>query len=171
MNNLFQSISQGVPVSQAIPGNQYGPSYSRMSQVINKGSLVRFNYNFVKPGHDPVPLVIVTDIWKDYIRGVNLHYLTFPYIKNLLQQYSNNTGFSYSNIKGQEYIVSAFRQYKRAGIRGIQKLDSDFLLNVLASVRSMDPTEVEAIRRSIREQIRKQSTVPATPTEEMPFSG
>lgn len=124
-----------------------------LSPVIGKGSLVKFNYAFAKPGHDLSPLVLVTDIWPRYVRGLNLNYLTFPYIKTLLRAYGENPTFSYANIRGQDYIVSAFRQYKRNGIGGIQKLNGRFVMSVLSCVRGMDPNEVEAIRRLVREQI------------------
>lgn len=172
-NNLIQNIQQmgkaGQPgqqmPAQRLGANQYGPSVKQIA----KGSLVTFNYLYHKPGHDPAPLVIITDIWQNYIRGINLHYLTFPIIKNILQSYCDNVGFSYSNIRGDEYIVSAFRQYKRLGIRQIKKLDCAFLLNVLASVRTFDPNEVEAIRKSVRQQIRQLTFPWANPTQEEPF--
>lgn len=133
--------------------------------MVGKGSLITFSYLFHKPGHDPSPLVLVTDIWQHYVRGVNLHYLTFPYIRKLLQpggmNACNNPRFSYYNIKGDAYIVGAFRQYKRPGIRQIRMLDCSFLLNVLASVRSIDPNEVEQIRRVVREQINRLANPPA----------
>jgi hypothetical protein len=164
--NLFQTLQQGgMPKPKAFPANQYGPTLR--SNLIAKGSLVTFNYMFFK--HDQNPLVIVTDIWRDYIRGVNLHYLTFPYVKRLLQGYCDNVGFGYANIRGDDYIVSAFRQYKRNGIRQIRKLDCAFLLNVLASVRTFDPAEVDAIRNSVREQIRKVTNPVAQATPEQPI--
>lgn len=134
--NLFTALNAvrqtgQVPPYARLPANQYGPSFQR----INKGSLVTFSYLYHQPGHDPTPLVIVTDIWRDFIRGVNLHYLTFNYITKLLQPNCENARFSYYNIKGDRYIVDAFRQYKRLGIRQIKKLDCTFLLKVLATVR------------------------------------
>lgn len=130
-----------------------GLQASATTSPIAKGSLVTFQYAFHKPGHDPNPLVLITDIWPAYIRGVNLHYLTPNYIKSLLQSNKDNRMFSYLNIKSNRYITSAFRQYKRQGIRGIRKFDTSFLTSVLSKIRSIDPHEVEAIRRSVREQI------------------
>lgn len=174
--NLFQPTSipdaRGV-YGASVPANQFGPVPTKMNQTIMKGSLCTFNYVFHKPGHDPYPLVIVTDVAfgpRQDVRGVNLHYLTFPYVKRLLQPNCNNPNFSYGNIKGDEYIVSAFRQYKRNGIRQIKKLDCAFLLNVLASVRSFDPNEVEAIRKSVREQIRRLTNPQAAPSPEQPVN-
>lgn len=145
-----------------LPANQFGPSIVKMNQTIQKGTLIAFNYTFNKPNHDPYPLVLVTD--RDYLvktknridlRGVNLHYLSFNEIRNLLQSNCNNTNFTYDSLKQKQYIplISAFRQYKKSGIRQIKVLDCAFLLNVLASVRSINPSEVEAIRKSVREQI------------------
>lgn len=140
--------------------NQFGPVYNQMLKPASKGSLVIFNYIFYKPGHDPYPLVFMTDDnypLKNplYIRGVNLHYLTFPVIKKLLQPNINNPNFSYDNIKGDSYITGAFRQYKKVGIRQLKTLNTAFLLNVLASVRSFNPSEIEAIRNSVREQLQR----------------
>lgn len=162
--NLFAPAQFGqTPYGPKVSANQYGPIPAKLTATITKGSLVTFSYNFYKPGHDPYPLVLITDANYPamgpkagmYMRGVNLHYLTFPDIKRLLQPNCNNMNFSYSNIKADSFIVSAFRQYKRRGVRQIRKLDCAFLLNVLASVRSLNPSEVEAIRNSVREQIRR----------------
>jgi len=157
--NLFQTLDQCLRSNNAMAGPQ--------SPVITKGSLVKFTYLYAKPGHDQTPMVLVTDIWQSFIRGLNINYLTFPIIKGLLQQFGEQPTFSYGNIKGQEYILSAFRQYKRPGVSGIQKLNSPFLLNALACARSTDPNEVEAIRKIIRDQIRQQTNPAAVPSEEM----
>jgi hypothetical protein len=131
-----------------VAANQYGPSV----RTINRGSLVQFHYLFWI--HDPQPLVIVTDIFPNYIRGVNLHYLTFPYILKLLQPYCDQGGFSYYNIKADQYIVNAFRTYKRMGVKRPKALDCAFILNVLGSVRTIDPNEIETIRQLVQEQIK-----------------
>ena len=130
------------------------------STAVMRGSLVTFNYMFHKPGHDPAPMVLITDIWANYIRGVNLHYLTFPVIKKLMfpapgRSVCDSPAFSYQYIKGNGYITSAFRQYKRTGIERLRKLDCAFIVNAMSMSRSFDPNEIEAIRRSVREQIRR----------------
>jgi hypothetical protein len=122
---------------------------------VRRGSLVSFNYTFHKAGHDPFPNVIVTDVNQLYIRGLNIHYLTFPYIRNLLKANCNNPNFSYKTIKADKYLVSSFRQYKRSGIRRLKQLDCDFILNLLGSVRAVSPNEVEAIRKTVNEQLAK----------------
>lgn len=125
--------------------------------IINKGDLISFNYIFHKVGHDPSPNVIVTDTSNFYIRGLNIHYLTFPYIKKLLQDNCDNRLFSYKTIKDNSYLVSSFRQYKRTGIRNLKKLDCKYLLNLMASIRAITPSEVEAIRKTINDQLNKMS--------------
>jgi len=139
-----------------VSSNQYGIS----SKTITKGSLISFRYpksfSISDPFyqiHDTAPLIIITDIWPKYIRGVNLHYLTFPYIKRILQNYGGNQGFGYSNIKPDRYMANAFRMYVRIGIQQPKRLDTEFLLNVLGSVRSFSPDELEKIRENIRKQI------------------
>lgn len=143
----------------------------RQSQAVQKGTLVTFRYEFSKPYHDPYPLVLVTDVafpvaGRLDLRGVNLHYLTFPDIKSLLQPNCNNANFSYATLKQGPYIAltKAFRQYKRSGIRQVKVLDCALLLNVLASVRAISPSEVEAIRRSVREQITRLTNPAAAAT-------
>lgn len=158
--NLFVTMEQCLKNNNAlaIPNTPF----------IAPGSLVRFTYLYAKPGHDQTPLVLLTAPlpYKGiYFRGINLNYLTFPTIKGLLQQFAENPSFSYQqNLRGMGYITSAFRQYKRQGVSGIQKLNSAFLLNTLACARSVDPNEIEAIRRTVRDQIRRITNEQAGPT-------
>lgn len=154
-NNLFNPVNM--------------PSPGQVNPTVGRGSLVVFNYVYHKPGHDASPLVMVTDVWQDFIRGVNLHYLTFPEIKKLIfstpgKSVCESGNFTYQYIKQIGYInsaskkygiVSAFRQYKRGGIQQLKKLNCEFVANALALSRSFDPNEIEAIRQSVREQIRR----------------
>lgn len=144
--------------------------------TVVRGSLITFNYLFHKPGHDPWPLVLVTDVnYKGaYVRGINLHYLTFPVIKKLLfpgpgQSVCENPIVTYQYIKGNEYIKSAFRQYKRNGIQSLKKMDCQFIVNALSISRSFDPNEIEAIRKSVREQIRRLTNPQAASSDELPI--
>ena len=130
---------------------------------VQRGDLIRFNYTFWI--HDPYPLVIVTDVSNgNMVRGVNLHYLTFPYIKTLLNLGCRNLSFSYRNISGDAYIVNAFRSYKWQGIRQVKKLDCAFILNVMSLVRSFDPQQVKVIRQEIMRQIKREVNPPAKAT-------
>lgn len=153
IESLFKNLGS-FPFT-SVRANQYGPTL----KPLWKGSLVQFTYEFAKPGHDRTPLIVVTDIMQNYIRGINVHYLTFPVIKNILQvsgmNACNNPNFSYANIKSDRYIISAFRQYKKIGLKRLKILDCSFILNVMGSVRAIDPQEVEAIRNTIREQLNR----------------
>jgi len=123
--------------------------------IVGKGSLITFQYRYWK--NDPFPLVIVTDMTAGQrLRGVNLHYLTFNYIQNMLSRFCENTGFSYANIRGDNYITGAFRSYRWAGIQQVKKLDCSFLNSVISTVRSFDPTQIRAIRDSVQQQIQQQ---------------
>jgi hypothetical protein len=157
--SLQQKIQQANDASRPyrnVAANQYGPSV----KTVAKGSLVYFNYLFWI--HDPYPLVLIADIYGQYIRGLNLHYLTFPYIKHVLQPGCDNRQFSYKNIRNngiayeQEYIPKAFRTYKRSGIRSLKVLDCSFILSVLASTRGIDPAEVDRMRSVVQQQIQQQ---------------
>lgn len=151
-----------VPFSDAILNNPALMNPVPVKPQVVRGSLITFNYLFHKPGHDPWPLVLVTDEnYKGaYVRGCNLHYLTFPVIKRLLfpgpgQSVCESPIMTYQYIKGNAYIKSSFRQYKKNGIQLLKKLDCQFIVNALSLSRSFDPNEIEAIRKSVREQIRR----------------
>lgn len=124
---------------------------------IGRGSLISFHYpqshalssNII---HDPYPMVILTDIWPNYIRGLNLHYLTFPYIKKVLLNFGEKN-FSYSQVKTDQYMADAFRMYVRRGMLQPKRLDTEWLTEVLASVNSFSPGELEQIRMSVQKQI------------------
>lgn len=131
-----------------------------------KGSIVMFRYDFARPGHDQNPLVLVTDyqyrtVRSDqvYLRGLNLHKLTDQDIMYLLGKKRglnacNNPNFSYNNISGNKYIVTAaFRQYRWVGIKRLQTLNCDYILNAMGSVRALDPQELAAIQQATQEQL------------------
>lgn len=149
MVGLFESYN---PIER-IATNQHGPSVNK----ITRGSLISFHYPqsyAIIPNviHDPYPMVIITDIWPKYIRGVNLHYLTFPYVKKLLTNFAGRS-FSYMNIRNDKYMANAFRMYVRMGVQQPKRLDTEWLISVLGSVRSFGPGELEQIRTNIQRQI------------------
>jgi len=160
LQQMFQQVQQpeqpqGKPPFLDLAANQYGPAVGRR---ITKGSLIWFRYtNYI---HDPFPLVIITDIWQNHIRGFNLHYLTFFYVKKLLSLHCDNMMFSYFLIKSNPYFrvfENSFRTYKRLGMKQVKKLDCSFLLNVLGSIMSFDPAEVEQMRVYVRERLAREA--------------
>lgn len=148
---------------QRVGSNQYGMG----GNSVTRGSLIAFNYpmsHAIKPNmiHDPYPLVIVTDIWPKAVRGVNLHYLTFPYIRSILQGNCGNASYSYYRVKPDAYIANAFRMYYRQGMSQIKKMDCDFLLTLLGAVRSWSPSEIETVRQQISQQIKQRIQMKAS---------
>ncbi len=130
-------------------------SNKQLSNAVKKGSLITFNYTFFK--NDPYPLVIASTVNPgSKIWGINLHYLTFNYIKKTLRN-CNNPFFSYAgSIKGDSFLQNAYRSYKWSGIKQIKVLDCDVLLDAIGTTRGIDPAEVEIIRKNAEEQINKQ---------------
>jgi hypothetical protein len=129
--------------------------------IVAKGSLVGFNYAFWR--NDAYPLVVVSESNREgKLWGVNLHYLTFPYIRRLLEISANNPAFSYKSISEDGYIKRAYRSYRLNGVRQTRILDYKFLLNVMTMVRTFDPAEVQIIRRQVQEQIKQQINPKAT---------
>lgn len=127
-----------------------------IDNIISRGNLVIFNYSFWK--NDPRPLVIVTDYnINGKMRGINMHYLTYPYIRNILNIASNSQGgFSYNNIKNDSYIVNSFRSYKWTGISQVKKFDLKFINQMIDNSRNFDPNQIQAIRQSVNQQLQKQ---------------
>jgi len=153
MAGLFEDFN---PVGR-VATNQHGPSFGSR---VTMGSLISFHYPqswAVVPNviHDSHPMVLITDIWPNYVRGVNLHYLTFPYIKQKLLEYGNKSFQYQQNIKQDKYFANSFRVYVRRGMLQPKMLDIEFLINVLASVRSFSPGELEKIRMNIQKQIQQ----------------
>ena len=93
---------------------------------------------------------------------MNIHYLTFPYIRKLLEISAGNPAFSYKSISADGYLSGSYRSYKWNGIRQVKILDYKFLLNVMTMVRTFDPAEVQIIRRQVQEQMRQQINPKAT---------
>lgn len=50
-------------------------------------------------------------------------------------------------------MANAFRMYVRAGVKKPKRLDTEWLISVLGSVRSFGPGELEQIRSNIQRQI------------------
>jgi hypothetical protein len=171
LQNLFRSIA--LPFQKFKGANQYGPNLT----PVGKGSLVKFYYAGV-PGksviHDHNPVVILysmkgkgTD--QSVIRGVNIRYLTFPYIKHLLSPNVNsnncdNPSISYNNIKGDKYITDAFRSYKRVGVKRLRKLDCEFITSVLGGMRGFHPSEIDEMRQYVRDALKGLQQAPRRPT-------
>jgi hypothetical protein len=147
--NTYGSLFKDL-VSNNVRSNQYGPSL----KTVSRGALVTFQYSFAK--HDVYPLVILTNVSNNYISGLNLHYLTFNDIKFILQGSGINAcrpDFNYQNVKSYKYIISAYRTYKRGGLKSLKILDCNLILNAMGSARALDPQESEAIRDNIKSQI------------------
>lgn len=126
--------------------------------VVGKGSVITFAYTGQagRAIHDPYPLVIVSGIYDKLLTGINCHYLTLPYIKSLVTANANNKNFSYANIRGDAYIVGAFRSYKRSGISQLKALNAGFLRSLLSVVRALDPGEIDQMREQIHQLLAEQ---------------
>lgn len=142
------------------------------AKVVHKGNVINFFYigqRFKKSIHDPYPLVLVSDIFTDAVRGINLNLLDAPYVTSLIKTYLD-TPFSYVNIKTDNYITNAFRTYKRSGISSLRMMDGDFLKGLAAVARSLDVNEIEQIRSQIETLIRQASQQPSAEPGEMDFN-
>lgn len=157
--NVPQPNDQNLQAAQAVEKiqqqlSQQLPFRRAYYKTLKKGSLMFANYLFWQ--HDPSPLVIVTDVLGDRIKGINLHYLTFKYIKSLLSEYCGKSFFGYRLVKHDAYIINAFRTYKKTGLRNIQLLDCDVINSQFQQQRrayKYNPQEIKAIKEQLRRQL------------------
>jgi hypothetical protein len=159
-----QLSPQANQLANATPTLYQGPN------TIQKGSLIVFPYLYWK--NDPMPCVLVSSVNGYVLKGINLHYLTFTYIKKLLMPNVNNPSFSYYNIKSDPYITSAFRSYLVRGIafEKSRVIDAKFLLQMMTLAKSFDPNQIRAIRQEIERQLSQGIAQPqATPTNPASF--
>lgn len=158
---LFQDFNPASRIASNQKGTNVGYAPNKQEATnnrITRGTLIAFHYpiSYAKEPyiiHDSHPMVIITDIWPTFLRGVNLHYLTFPYIKQILQGHCNNNNYSWRTVKSDKYIAGAFRMYSRAGIKQVKKMDCSWLLDVLGAVRSFSESELQKLQEQIQAQI------------------
>jgi hypothetical protein len=132
-------------------------------KTIKQGSIIAFKYDFFK--NDPYPTIIVTKITPQYICGLNIHVLTFYNIKTLLSKNKinacENPAFNYNLVKGNGYIIKAFRKYKKAGMRSVKIFDCDSFMTLIGIPRIVNPKEAKIIRTNISNQINKKTNINA----------
>lgn len=139
--------------------------------VMAAGQVVRFNYSFFKPGHDPQPLLLVAgDHWRDgYLHGINLHYLSFVRTKQLLVSYCDMANFNYGNVMSDQYISDAYRTYKWSGVQRLQFENCKFLQAILGLDKIFSAGQLTAVVQEIKRMSEQQAVPTAGPTPAMPF--
>lgn len=148
--------------SQNLP-KDFGKLTKRLGpKTLTKGSIIAFKYDFFK--HDPYPTIVVTNVTREFISGLNIHILTFYKINHLLGKKINaceNPAFSYNLVKGDGYIIKAYRKYKKIGMRSVKIFDCDTFLKILGIPRVLTPKEAKIIRNDVTNQINKSTNVNA----------
>jgi hypothetical protein len=116
------------------------------------GSVISFFYRGQRGRliHDTYPFVIVSDIFSDAIRGMNLNYLDSINVKDVILNYLDNPNFHYRTAVAQNpYYVDAYRTYKRSGISQQRIYDSRFLRALAYVAPRLDPNEINQIEQQI----------------------
>ena len=112
------------------------------------GTVISFFYSFFD--HDPYPIIITTgSMPNERIGGLNLHYLTFPVFRALLNNWAGNSAFNYLIVKNQPIIKNAFRSYKINGIKNAKKVNYQAILEVMSINRNYSPQEMLAIQQAV----------------------
>lgn len=141
-----------------------------VAKVAQKGAIITFRYigQAGRSIHDPYPMVIITDIFIDMIRGVNLHYLPLQQVMRTMQDnnMAGNVNMSFRNVSANS-LVYAFRSYKKSGISNQKLLDIDYLKNLLTVSQALNIGEMEMIRKQIRDIMDQENRQPqAVPGEQ-----
>ena len=167
------------------PLEAQGPMWQWITyQNIKHGDLILMQYLYWK--HDSRPLVLVAGKYTkpdERIGGINIHYLTLPYLtgklRGLMDNQCGSEQFRYKLVQHDPYITQAFRIYKKSGIGKVLRFDCGYASGKLDAVRTLkyNPQEMKAIREMIRQQLQRdvnptaeQLARQATPAEpgEMP---
>lgn len=113
---------------------------------MKSGDIISFNYAAAR--RDNNPLVLITDITPEYVRGVNLHYL--PY-SSASAAVANAAGkqTSYQSISPNSKWKAAFRMYRRSYMRSQKVLNWDRLQRTISGLNDLPPAD----RRALQERI------------------
>ena len=115
---------------------------------ISSGMVLSFFYQYAD--HDFYPVIISTGPMSNgRIGGLNLHYLTFPLFRALLNNWAGNQMFNYFIIKNQPVIKNAFRSYKINGMKTVKKVNYRAILEVMSIKRNFSPQEMLIIQESV----------------------
>ena len=121
------------------------------SPTVN-GQVLSFFYSHFD--HDPYPIIISTGpMTYGRIGGLNLHYLTFPIFRALLNNWAGNPAFNYFIIKNQLIIKNAFRSYKITGIKNVKKIHYKAILEAMSIQRNFSPQEMLAIQQAVDQYV------------------
>jgi hypothetical protein len=150
-----QGMQPGVPGQQPLQQQaQKAPQVLNVEGSVQPGMLIWFPYTQAK--NDMSPLIVVAKAERGHLlKGVNLHYLTFPYIRRVLLGSGGNPSFSYYNIRSDRYIVNAYRSYTWSAVlwNRAKIFDSKFIIQTISTMKTMDPLQLRAIRMDIESQL------------------
>jgi hypothetical protein len=141
--------------------------------IASPGQLMRFNYAFVKPGHDPQPLVMVAwDNWKEgYLNALNLHHITMIKATDLMRRHCDNGAIWHENYKGDKYIMGAYRTYKWNGVQNLKVEPCKFIVQLLdlAQQYRLNVGQISNLVLQIRKMAAEQVVPPAQASGEQPY--
>jgi len=119
---------------------------------LGSGSVVSMFYQFAK--HDPYPTVLVCGITPDnLLQGFNLHYMTFPVYRALLNRWAGNPMFNYYLMKNEGLIKQSFRSYKFTGIKRMKRVNWRAIVTFLSIIRNYSPQEIQLIKDAVDAQV------------------
>lgn len=139
-------------VNTLLQATQWPGPAPNMPRAAYVGCVMSFYYKGQRgrPIHDVYPFVIVSDIFSDAIRGMNLNYLDSPEVTKVILNYLDSPNFNYRTAVVQNpYYVDAYRTYKRNGISQQRIYDSRFLRALAYVAPKLDPAEITQIEQQI----------------------
>lgn len=124
------------------------------------GVVASFHYPLFK--HDPYPVVLVLEDQGPYLFGLNLHYLSFPAIRDLFRRLGPVP--NYQQIKNMSNITPAFRKYKKTAISQPRVQSLAETLHKMLVVRKYPEHEIHGAVEDVRRQRQAESPPGETTT-------
>lgn len=159
------------PVSSG-PTNPYVNFYFEPLQTDPKeGELIIFTYTkkLYYEIHDRMPLVLVLNSARNKgwqpgrcIRGINLHYLTYSLMGQIMEMVNRGTVQSYEQLKAYQMCADSFRHYLWNWIApgSIKKMNLVAVQAEVNTIKQHGPMNQEDLRRLVQEQLEQKTKQP-----------
>lgn len=168
-----QPVTQPIiPPTTAAPTNPYVDLYFEPIQTEPKaGDVIFFTYTkrLYYEIHDRTPLVLVLNSAKQQgwqkgrcIRGVNLHYLTYSLMGQIIEMAHKGSAQNYEQIKTYQMCANSFRHYLWNWIApgSIRKMSIIAVQAEVNTIKQYGKMNQEDLREVVRQQLEQKTKQP-----------
>jgi hypothetical protein len=181
--NTTLDKSPANPLATSGPTNPYVDFYFEPLQTDpQEGDLIIFTYTkrLYYEIHDRTPLVLILNSAKAgkgyqpgrFIRGINLHYLTYGLMGQVIEMSHKGTAKSYEQLRAYQMCVNSFRHYLWNWIApgSIKKMNIIAVQAEVNTIKQYGRMNQEDLRNLVKQQLEQKTTQPkaAQITKPMP---